>query len=202
MACTDRKDLERSDRMTESVRERLISSAVELVQRHGVAGTSVADLLERSGVSRRSIYLHFPEGKNALITASVSEAGDSMAAMIEQLVADLPPAEALSAFSAFWKELLANSDFAAGCPIAAAAYGGQDAPEAREQADAVFTRWRRILARRLVAHEIEEAAAAALATTTIAAIEGAVMLCLAARDTAPLDHVHSQLTTLLRAHTG
>lgn len=188
--------------MTESVRQRLIGSAVELVQRHGVAGTSVADLLERSGVSRRSIYLHFPGGKNALITASVSESGDTMSTMIEQLVADQPPAEALSAFITFWKQLLAGSDFAAGCPIAAAAYGGQDAPEARDQADVVFTRWRRVLTAQLAEHGTTEAVAAAMATTAIAAIEGAVMLCLAARETVPLDHVHSQLNALIQAQIG
>ena len=188
--------------MTEPVRERLISSAVELMRRHGVAGTSIADLLAHSGVSRRSIYLHFPDGKNELITTSVSQAGDTMASMIEDLVADMRPDDALSAFIAFWKHVLEGSDFAAGCPIAAAAYGGQDSPQAREQADVVFTRWRRLLAPRLVAHGAEEAAAESLATTTVAAVEGAVMLCLAARDTAPLDQVHSQLNALLRAQTG
>ncbi|WP_182358348.1 TetR/AcrR family transcriptional regulator [Tomitella gaofuii] len=188
--------------MTESVRERLIGSTVELMQRHGVAGTSISELLTHSGVSRRSVYLHFPGGKNELIAASVSESGDAMASMIEELVASMPPGDALSAFIGFWKKLLEGSSFIAGCPIAAAAYGGQDAPEARAQADAVFSHWRRLIAPRLAAHGMDAAAAAAMATTVVAAVEGAVMLCLAARDTAPLDHVHTQLTTLLAAQTG
>ncbi|WP_182346271.1 TetR/AcrR family transcriptional regulator [Tomitella gaofuii] len=188
--------------MTESVRERLIRSAVELVQRHGVAGTSISELLTHSDVSRRSVYLHFPGGKNELIAASVSESGDAMASMIEELVASMPPEDALNAFVVFWKELLTGSDFTAGCPIAAAAYAGQDAPEARARADAVFAHWRRLLAPRLAVQGMDAAAAAAMATTVVAAIEGAVMLCLAARDTAPLDHVHTQLAALLKAQTG
>ncbi|MEE2058481.1 TetR/AcrR family transcriptional regulator [Rhodococcus artemisiae] len=188
--------------MTESVRERLIGSAVELVQRHGVAGTSVADLLERSGVARRSVYLHFPGGKNELITASVEEAGNTIGAMIERLVTTQSPPESLSAFIEFWKHLLTGSDFEAGCPIAAAAYGGQEAPEAREQAHRVFAHWQDLLVPRLTAYGIDEADASAVATTTIAAIEGAVMLCLADRDTAPLDRVHSQLQRLLPPQTG
>lgn len=186
--------------MTESVRERLIGSAVELVQRHGVAGTSVADLLERSGVARRSIYLHFPGGKSELIAACVAEAGTTIGSVIEELVTTQTPTESLSAFIAFWKQLLTGSDFAAGCPIAAAAYGGQEAPTAREQADEVFRRWQDLLTPRLIEYGVDESDAQSLATTTIAAIEGAVMLCLAARETAPLDRVHTQLDTLLQAH--
>src|SRR5699024_2341927 len=95
---------------------------------------------------------------------------------------------------------LTGSDFAAGCPIAAAAYGGQEAPTAREQADEVFRRWQDLLTPRLIEYGVDESDAQSLATTTIAAVEGAVMLCLAARETAPLDRVHSQLDTLLQAH--
>lgn len=188
--------------MTESVRERLISSTVELVQRHGVAGTSIADLLERSGVARRSIYLHFPGGKNELIAASVTEAGSTIGSLIEELVTTQAPADSLSAFIGFWKQLLTGSDFAAGCPIAAAAYGGQEAPEAREQADEVFRCWQDLLTPRLIEYDVDESEASSLATMTIAAIEGAVVLCLAARETAPLDRVHAQLDTLLRTQTA
>jgi AcrR family transcriptional regulator len=55
-----------------SVRDRLIISAVELLQTHGVAGTAVSDLLERSDTARQSIDTDFPGGKNALITAAVT----------------------------------------------------------------------------------------------------------------------------------
>ncbi len=187
--------------MTESARPRLIRSAIELLRSRGVAGTSVADLLEHSGVSRRSIYLHFPDGKNELITTSVAEAGDAMGTLIGGLIADADPSAALAAFVEVWKRLLADSDFAAGCPIAAAAYGGQESAAARDQADRVFARWQRLLADRLEEHGADAAAAVALSATLIAAIEGAVMLCLAARDTAPLDRVHEQLEILVRAQT-
>jgi len=124
--------------MTDSVRDRLINSAVELLQRHGVAGTSVAGLLEHSGVARRSIYLHFPAGKCELITASVTDVGYRIGHLIEELITEQSPAEALRAFIGFWQQLLIDSEFMAGCPIAAAAYGGAEAPAARDQADRVF----------------------------------------------------------------
>lgn len=188
--------------MAESARDRLIDSAVELVQRHGVAGTSVAGLLERSAAARRSIYVHFPGGMSELITTSVADAGDSMSTLIEEMVATQSPPEALTAFVEFWRELLTNSDFTAGCPIAAAAYGGMEVPTARDQAQRVFEHWQELLLPRLIANGANESDATALATTTIAAIEGAVMLCLAARSTAPLDRVHTQLNAMLHAQTG
>jgi len=185
--------------MTNSVRDRLINSAVGLVQRHGVAGTSVAHLLEHSGVARRSIYLHFPQGKTELITSAVTNAGNRIADLVEELVTTHSPPAALGAFVDFWKHLLTSSDFTAGCPIAAAAYGGTEAPAAREQADRIFEHWQELLVPQLVRHGADESQAAALATTTVAAVEGAVMLCLAARNTTPLDRVHSQLHALLPA---
>jgi len=188
--------------MAEPARDRLINSATELVQRHGVAGTSVADLLERSGAARRSIYLHFPGGMSELITTSVADAGNSMSTLIEEMVTTHSPPEALTAFVEFWRELLTSSDFAAGCPIAAAAYGGMEIPPAREQAQRVFEHWQELLVPRLVTDGADESDATAMATTTIAAIEGAVMLCLADRSTTPLDRVHTQLTTMLHAQTG
>ncbi|NKY48992.1 TetR/AcrR family transcriptional regulator [Nocardia vermiculata] len=188
--------------MTESVRERLIDSAIELIQRQGVAGTSVADLLSRSGVARRSIYLHFPGGMGELITTSVDDAGARISAMIEALAPDGTPSEALGSFIAFWEMLLQTSDFTAGCPIAAAAYGGQELPAARDSAGRIFEHWQQLLTPVLVSHGAERSDAEAVATTIIAAIEGAVMLCLAARSTTPLERVHSQLEVLLRTTTG
>lgn len=187
--------------MAESVRGRLIGSTVELIQRRGVAGISVADLLDRSGVARRSIYLHFPGGMSELITTSVTDAGHRMGQMIEGLVANRTPSEALNAFVDFWQQLLTNSDFTAGCPIAAAAYGGQELPAARERAGRIFEHWQELLVPRLIAYGADESDAEAVATTTIAAIEGAVMLCMADRSTTPLERVRSQLDVLLGTTT-
>ncbi len=44
--------------------------------------------------------------------------------------------------------------------------------------------------------------AESLATTVVAAVEGAVILCLAARSTDPLDRTVQMLDRLIAAHTG
>lgn len=183
--------------MTPSVRSRLINAAAELLQRRGAAGTSVSELIERSCTARRSIYQHFPGGKGQLLAAAVDDAGGKLSTLIEQMVAARRPAEALNTFIGFWKQLLTSTEFTAGCPIAAAAYGGHDAPEARDKAAAVFNRWRDILQTQLIANGAEEDQARSTATVIIAAIEGAVVMSLAERSTAALDQVHTQLSSLL-----
>src|SRR5258706_426767 len=52
---------------TMTARERLIASAIEMLRRHGVAGTGLAELLENSGTARRSVYVNFPGGKSELM---------------------------------------------------------------------------------------------------------------------------------------
>ncbi|WP_372442056.1 TetR/AcrR family transcriptional regulator [Nocardioides limicola] len=59
-------------------RERLLRSSIALVRAHGVEGTGLTELLERSGTARRSIYQHFPGGKDELIAASTRAAGSWM----------------------------------------------------------------------------------------------------------------------------
>src|SRR5262249_56857431 len=49
------------------VRDRLTSATATLMQRHGVAGTGIAEILSTSGVTRRSINLNFPGGKAELV---------------------------------------------------------------------------------------------------------------------------------------
>lgn len=183
--------------MAQSVRSRLVNAAVELLQRRGAAGTSVSELIERSCTARRSIYQHFPGGKSQLLAAAVDDAGGKLSKFIEQMVTTQPPAEALSAFIGFWKQLLKSTEFTAGCPIAAAAYGGHDAPDARDRAATVFTRWRDIIQAQLVASGADEEDARSIATVVIAAIEGAVVMSLAQRSTIALDEVHTQLMILM-----
>jgi TetR/AcrR family transcriptional repressor of lmrAB and yxaGH operons len=190
--------------MATDARRRLIESTIELVRRRGVAGTGVAELLEHSGTARQSIYKHFPSGKTELIEESVRTSGAWIEQMIEQMAETLTPAEMLHAFVEYWKWVLVSSDYQSGCPIAAAAYGGSEAPVARDLASRAFRRWEHHLAEQVIAQGMPARTAHSLATMTIAAIEGAVMMSIADRSIAPLHRTYDQLRELLdmqlRAH--
>ncbi|MFF0493484.1 TetR/AcrR family transcriptional regulator [Nocardia sp. NPDC003482] len=182
-------------------RDRLIDSAVELLGRHGVAGTGIAQLLEHSGISRRSVYLNFPGGKSELVTEATRVAGRAYSALIRTAVAGADLASCLASFPSIWSEMLVSSDFTAGCPIVSAALGRSEAPAAADAAGEAFTEWETIVAERLRAERVDAETARSLATTIVAAVEGAVVMALATRSVTPLERVGAQLSALVAQHT-
>ena len=113
--------------------------------------------------------------------------------MIEQLCS-APPLEALQAFIDYWKSMIVSSDYTAGCPIAAATFGGNEIPGAVDAAKIAFEEWESMLANNFRAANLDDALAQSLSTMTIAAIEGAVIMSVATRSTRPLDRVGKHLT--------
>lgn len=185
--------------MATAPRERLVHTTIELLRSQGVSGVGVAELLDRSGTARQSIYTHFPQGKNQLIEESARTAGSWISAMIEQLCFD-PPLKALQTFLDYWKSTIESSDYTAGCPIAAATFGGHQVPGAVDAANIAFDEWERLLANNFHASGMDDSLAHSLATMTIASIEGAVIMSVATRSTRPLDRVGKHLEDLLEAH--
>ena len=167
------------------------------MQRHGVAGTGIAEILATSGVTRRSIYLNFPGGKAELVAAATRSAGDEMTTMLRNFVAQPDP---VGAFTRMWSEVLVSTDFEGGCPIVAAASSRDESPEAASTAAEVFAAWAQLLAERLTDDGVNPAAAQSLSTTIVASIEGAVILSRAARSTKPLEQVSHHLDELIAAH--
>src|SRR3954454_19191172 len=126
-------------------RERMVQSAALLFRRQGIEGTSFSDVLEHSGAPRGSIYHHFPEGKAQLAEEATRYAGDFIAAGLITALAEDDPLAAIRRFTSSWLDVLRKSDFAAGCPVVAAAVEGDRMPGAREAAGAAFARWEELL---------------------------------------------------------
>jgi len=184
-----------------AARDRLTASAIALLQRNGVAGTGISELLKHSGIARRTVYLNFPGGKAELVANAASSAGQAISEAIRHFAAQADPVAAVEAFVALWQDTLAGSDFRAGGPIVAAALGRSEAPAAADIAGEIFSDWETLLAERLEAADVAAETALQLATTTIAAIEGAVVMSLAAQSAAPLQRTGRQLVDLVAHHT-
>ena len=185
-----------------TARDRLIGSAIELLRRNGVAGTGLAELLEHSGTARRSVYVNFPGGKSELMAEATRTAGRLMDPTLAGLAPDGNGRMSLAGFAESWKGELRSSDYAAGCPIVAAALGRTESSSAADAAGEVFHEWQKMLAGRLNAEGVGAQEAESLATTIVAAVEGAVILCLAERSTEPLDRTVRMLDQLIAQHTG
>jgi AcrR family transcriptional regulator len=77
------KNIERG----QATRARIIEVATRLFATHGYDGTSIEMVLAESGVSRGSLYHHFP-GKDALFHAVLEAAGARFGAEMEAAVRD------------------------------------------------------------------------------------------------------------------
>src|SRR5918999_1621852 len=61
--------------VTTGTRARMINSAALLLREHGVAGTSIARVLQHSQGPRGSVQFHFPGGRAQLLTEALAWAG-------------------------------------------------------------------------------------------------------------------------------
>jgi AcrR family transcriptional regulator len=174
-------------------RQKMIVSQALLQRERGVAGTALPDVLEHSGAPRGSIYHHFPQGRAQLAVEATTWAGDYIAHRLESLLATGDVVQALDAFVADWRTTLADSDYAAGCPVVA---GAVDAGP-REAAAGGFRRWEALLTGALAAAGLPARRAESLAVMFIASIEGAIVLARAEGTTRPLERTAEQLRSLL-----
>ncbi|WP_051042702.1 TetR/AcrR family transcriptional regulator [Nocardia cerradoensis] len=183
--------------MPQGPRERLIVAAIGLVREHGVEGTALSDLLERSNSARRSIYQHFPGGKNELIDASTRVAGKWMKAWIREVGATMDSSALVRETIRQMTANLIESDYRSGCPIAAAAAASAETPEIRAAASAAFADWAEGMEILLVREGRTAEEAHSLAGFLLSAIEGALLRARAARSTEPMEQVTAQLRRLL-----
>lgn len=180
-------------------RTNMLVSAAEVLRERGAAGVTIDEILSRSGAPRGSVYYHFPQGRNQILTEALRHAGDTITAHIDA-AADQGGTVLMDSFVTFWERLLIDSDYNAGCPVVAAAIGSaDDEPRLTEEAGRIFRHWRDALTRAFTSDGFEPTDAAALAVMCIAALEGAVVLCRSTRSVGPLHDVADQIEFLVKA---
>ena len=180
-------------------RTNMLISAAEVMRERGAAGVTNDEVLTRSGAPRGSVYYHFPEGRNQIVTEALRYAGDAIIADIDD-AAGRGAKVLLRQFVEFWERVLADSDFNAGCVVVAAATGScDDELRLAVEAGRIFAHWRTALTRAFVADGFQESDADSLAVMSIATLEGAVVLCRSLRSSDPLRKVYEQLEFLVKA---
>jgi TetR/AcrR family transcriptional regulator, lmrAB and yxaGH operons repressor len=176
----------------------MVDSAAVLLGERGVAGVTVDAVLAHSGAPRGSVYHHFPGGRDEVLLAGLDRAGEVISARLDQALEVGDPHTAVASFVRFWKRLLIGSDFRAGCGVVAVVVDSRpDVPEAVEGARIIFERWHEGITGLLVADGFAPPRADRLATLMVAAIEGAIVLCRARGEVAPLDDVAAEIHLLL-----
>jgi AcrR family transcriptional regulator len=187
--------------MSRPSRERLLDSAVDLLQRQGYHGTGLNELLERSEAPRGSLYHYFPGGKEQIGAEAIARAGDQVAAAVVHLLRAKPSvADAVEALAGLLAAGLETSDFERGCPVATTALEVTPRSEPiRAAVQASFESWLAPLRERLEAAGFDRLQAARRADLAIATLEGALVLARARQDADVLREAGRQLRALLEA---
>jgi TetR/AcrR family transcriptional regulator, lmrAB and yxaGH operons repressor len=180
-------------------RTKMLVSAAEVMRERGASGVTIDAVLARSGAPRGSVYHHFPDGRNQILTEALRYSGDSITATIDDAVTRGARA-LLREYVELWERLLVECDFSAGCPVVAAAIGSaDDEVELSTEAGIILGRWCTAMTQAFVADGFNDSDAASLAVMSIAAFEGAIVLCRSTRSVTPLRQVDEQLQFLIKA---
>ena len=128
----------------DQTRERIIAKAAELFNQRGLEGTSMADLMEATGLEKGGIYRHFPSKE-----AVAAEAFDyAWGEAFQERVRDLG---SISGSVDRLKHLIANfverrSSIPGGCPLLNTAVEADDGnPVLRERARQALGKWQNLL---------------------------------------------------------
>jgi TetR/AcrR family transcriptional repressor of lmrAB and yxaGH operons len=184
--------------MSLTVRERMVRSAAVLMREHGIEGMSFAAVLEHSGAPRGSIYHHFPGGKAQLVEEATRWAGEFIAQRNARALEVGGPAGMLETAQRFWRDVFGETNYRAGCPIAAATLEGDRVPAARAAAGVAFNRWQEIFAAAMTSRGVSLTRASSVATLVFAGIEGGVILARAQQSIDPLERVLDELRRLVQ----
>lgn len=180
----------------------MVASAASLIRTRGLNATSLSEVVGDSGAPRGSIYHHFPQGKDQLAGDAIHWTSERVLAHQRKCAAKTPQG-VLECFIDMWRRTVIASGGAAGCVVAGVAVDSMpDATELMAMVKATFESWIDLLAEQLHATGLDPYHARAVALTTLAAMEGALVLCRAERSVAPLETVAGELKRLVRARGG
>lgn len=185
--------------MKTDTRTRMIETTARLVQKHGLHGVSLSDILTASGAPRGSLYFHFPGGKNELVLealrAGIEEATDALRGCLADASS---PAEGIHQFFLVTARELSESDYTFGCPVAAIVLDRPDVEsELARTCQAAFDEWTRMYRDALVAAGLPSARAGSLALTVLASLEGALLMARSEQSAVPVEEVGAEVSAFI-----
>ena len=182
----------------QTARDRIVRSAAALVRERGVHGVGLRQIVAHANGPRGSLQRYFPGGKTQLITEALNLAGAEVLDDTESgLLNATTLADAIDAIFAPWRQVLLESNFTMGCPIAATVTDAAGDDRLRQHARALLDQWRDSVRTALVKFGAKQSTAENDASVLLAALEGALILSRANQSTEPLDTVQRFFTTSL-----
>ena len=175
-----------------------MAAASKLLQTHGYHGASIKDIAREAGAPIGSLYFLFPDGKDQLVVEALNASGSSVAETLRAVFADQTTSIAVvTAYVGVVRWLLTETGYTAGCPIATVAL--EAAPHNVTISDtisAAFESWAEELRGALLRTGLDAPDAKRLASLSLAAVEGALVIARAKRSPDVFDDVATGLTQL------
>lgn len=174
---------------------RMVQAAEQLIRERGHGATAFADVLERSGAPRGSVYFHFPGGKSQLVVEAAEAHAHRQVVNIDEIAGLAEsPAEFVTMYLNAGRDGMVASGYSRGCGITPLVVeddsGAGGTAETGRRAFAEITDR---LAFHLIAYGMERAAARELAEALLAAMAGALITSRALRSPAPFDSASAVL---------
>lgn len=184
-------------------RDRLIAAMTDALQRRGLHGIGLAELLQSARAPKGVLYHHFPGGKTELAVAAIDNVVAAIDASLQRLLQRPGPAlDGLRQWLSHAGQQLQRSGFERGCPLAAVALESTSQDELIRVALARgFALLRERLAQVLVQAGVPAARAPGLAALLVSAYEGALMQARVAGDTRALQATTDTLLAIVARET-
>ncbi len=181
-------------------RAAIVQSAAALFRRQGYAATGLADIVERSGAPKGSLYHYFPGGKAEIGAAATASAGELVRRTLAVIADEAPDASALVAEYVRWLVVwMEQSGWRDGCPITTVLLETAAFDEGiRSAGRAAFAGWIEVIANKLEADGVAPGEAAALAGFSISALEGSLVRARVEQSPAPILSAGQWLALLFR----
>lgn len=187
--------------MGTEARRRLVGVTGDLLRSRGYYGTSLKEILDRSGSPRGSLYYYFPGGKEELVLEALLEEVDRVTKALSEILRTANnPVEGVRRYYAAAAQELQSSDFRLGCPVAPVVLDAVASSAALEAAcREALAEWEEILRRRFEQAGIVSQRARSLAALAVSALEGALLVARACRDTTSIETVADEVTAAIEA---
>ena len=185
--------------MTSDSRLRMTRSAARLIGACGMNGTSFSDVIADSRAPRGSIYHHFPQGKEQLAAEAIGWMSEQISAYQEAAPTDSPE-QVLAHFVEFWRRSATDSQGSNGCPVTGVAVDTSAGAPIMTSVRQAFDSWARLLQGQLETAGLPRARARPIALTTLACMEGALILCKAEGSSAPMKIAAAELLRVTRGN--
>jgi TetR/AcrR family transcriptional regulator, lmrAB and yxaGH operons repressor len=159
-------------------KELFIAATSTLLRRKGYHGTSLKDIATEAGAPIGSLYFLFPDGKDQLVLAALHASGHGVAQVLGNVLAGAETAEAVvRSYLSLIEAVLVGSGYIDGCPIATVALEVAPLhPELSAAIAAIFDSWLAVLERHLRRAGLTKSKARTLATLSLTAVEGALVV--------------------------